>query len=120
MSRILVVDDDGNMRRLINTILTRRGHDVAEAGNGSEALARIDRARPDLVVTDVMMPGGGGLELLDELHDRGIAVKALIVSGNEVQLEGALAAMQAHGTIAVIGKPFTPNELTEAVRALIG
>ena len=120
MPKILVVDDDDNMRRLIRTILARRGHDVVEAGSGAEGLTRFEEVRPDLVVTDMLMPGGGGLDLLGELCRRDLPVKALIVSGKRVQLDGELSALQQQGAIACMGKPFTPAELAESVRHLIG
>jgi CheY-like chemotaxis protein len=120
MPRILVVDDDDNMRRLIKTILARRGHHVVEAGSGAEGLVKFEEEQPDLVITDIVMPGGGGLDLLSELRRRDLPVKALIVSGKRVQLDAELLALARQGAIACIDKPFTPAALAEAVRSLIG
>jgi len=120
MASILVVDDDDNMRSLIKTILERRGHQVSVARNGAEGLARFDESLPQLVVTDLVMPGLGGLALCAELQRRPSPPKVLIVSGNKVALDGPLADLKAKGRLALMQKPFTPAELAQSVESLIG
>jgi CheY-like chemotaxis protein len=120
VARILVVDDDDNMRGLIRTILERRGHVVSEARNGLEGLARCDETRPDLIVTDVVMPGIGGLAMLSELQRRQSPPKVLMVSGKRFQAEDEWSVLAAGGMVGFMEKPFTPVQLAQSVHALIG
>jgi len=120
MAKILVVDDDDNMRSLIKTILQRRGHEVSEACNGLEGLARFEHGLQDLVVTDIVMPGIGGLAFFAELQRRESPPKVLIVSGKELRPEGDLSALQAQGQLAFMQKPFTPTDLAQSVQSLLG
>jgi DNA-binding response OmpR family regulator len=68
--RILVVDDEANIRRIVASYLRADGFEVVEAADGRSALTAFDRAAPDLVILDVMMPGGDGIEVLRELRRR--------------------------------------------------
>ncbi len=117
---ILVVDDDDNMRSLIKAILERRGHQVCVACDGLQGLATFEKRRHDLVVTDVVMPGIGGLALFAELQRHQSPPKVLIVSGKPLRPEGDMSALQAQGQLAFLQKPFTPAELATSVHALIG
>jgi CheY-like chemotaxis protein len=120
VASILVVDDDDNMRSLIKAVLERRGHEVSVAQNGTEALARFEESLQDLVVTDLVMPGIGGLALCAELQRRPSPPKVLIVSGNKVRLDGDMAQLEASGRLAFMQKPFTPIDLARSVQTLIG
>ena len=120
MASILVVDDDDNMRRLIRAILERRGHEVGEARDGLEGLARFDEMLPDLVVTDVMMPGIGGMALIAELQRRQPSPKVLVISGKRLRAERDLTELAARGLVRSLDKPFTPAELAQSVQALLG
>lgn len=112
LSRILVVDDEPDLRFLLRRMFEAAGHEVVEAGNGADALAAVRRSPPHLVVTDVMMPVMDGVELIRRLRGdptrRGIPIVA--VSGH-----GHLAA-QAD---TVVAKPFHPHILLGAVAALL-
>ena len=119
MARILVIDDDDNMRSLIKTILERRGHDVNEARDGLEGLAKFEEGRQDLVVTDVVMPGIGGLALFAELQRRPSPPKVLIVSGRRFRPEDEMSALQGRGMLAFMAKPFTPVDLVRSVQSLL-
>lgn len=96
MSTILVVDDEPDLRFVLNRIFTRAGHRVTEAGNGVAALDAVGRARPDLVVTDMMMPVMGGVELIRQLRSDPVTatIPILSVSGDwqlAVEADAALA-----------------------------
>lgn len=65
--KILVVDDNKNDRKLLHELLTSRHYEVSEAGNGIEALVSVEASKPDLIISDVMMPGMDGFTLLREL-----------------------------------------------------
>ena len=112
MSTILVVDDEPNMRFLVRITLEGAGYDVVEAHHGVAALERAKESRPDLVVTDLMMPVMSGRELIDRLRSNPetAAIPILILSAN-----GSLRAGDAD---AALGKPFDPDDLLENVRAL--
>ena len=120
MASVLVVDDDDNMRALIKTILERRGHQVSVARDGLEGLASFEAGGQDLVVTDLVMPGIGGLAFFAELQRRQSPPKVLIVSGNKVRPDGDMSLLQASGRLAFMQKPFTPMELAQSVQSLIG
>ncbi|MEV6303234.1 response regulator [Actinoplanes sp. NPDC051861] len=84
MARVLVVDDEPDLRFLHRRILTRAGHDVTEASDGAAALESVRSSPPDLVVTDVMMPLMDGLEFIRRLRADPAteAIPVLAVSGD--------------------------------------
>jgi len=70
VSRVLVVDDEADVRFVIRTAFEDAGHEVIEAANGADAVAKIGEARPDLVITDIMMPVMDGRQLIVWLRAR--------------------------------------------------
>ena len=117
MQRILVIDDDEQMRALLRDILERAGYEVTEAQHGLEGL-KLFRARPaDLVVTDLIMPEKEGVETILELRAEYPEVPIIAVSGwgrngPRDYLEIA-ARLGARRTVA---KPFTRQEILAAVQ----
>ncbi|HVH41436.1 MAG TPA: hybrid sensor histidine kinase/response regulator, partial [Labilithrix sp.] len=111
--RVLVVDDEEDSRELMATILRRAGADVACAGGSRAALELFGRWTPDVVVSDLAMPGGDGCELVSEIRARDASIAALAVSGftGERDMNRALAA----GFDVHVGKPIDAAELVEAV-----
>jgi CheY-like chemotaxis protein len=99
--RILVVDDDPDVRLMFKLIFESEGYHVSEARNGIAALILIRDSPPDLVVTDIVMPGMDGLELIRRVRadERTAGVPILAVSGHPGSLE------QASGANAVLNKP---------------
>lgn len=116
MSRILLIDDDDSVRRMINLALSRLGHAVTEAGNGKEGLALLDRKAFDLVITDIVMPEMEGIEVLMALRKRQPPMKTIAISGG-----GCMAAVdylqmaKTMGATTVLEKPFTTAALATAV-----
>jgi len=112
VGRILVVDDEPDLRFLLRLHFTRANHEVAEASDGAAALASVHEAPPDLVVTDMMMPVMGGVELIRRLRaDPATAgIPVLAVSG-DWQL--------AVGADAVLAKPYQRAELLAAADGLL-
>jgi CheY-like chemotaxis protein len=113
---VLVVEDEDELRRLAVQALEWRGYTVLSAASGGEALAltRGLRRRPQLLVTDVVMPGMSGVELAEKLQKRWPALPVLFVSGhlgNEVVGKGPL---DEHADL--LSKPFTPEQLGRRVR----
>ena len=115
---ILVVEDDDVLRILLSTVLGHCGYEVAVAANGSEALAAVrGRAgRFALVVSDVVMPGMGGLELARRLRAEGVSVPILLLSGyGEADL-----ANVAGLAVTFVQKPLPLAALVRKVRELLG
>lgn len=111
---ILVVEDQEAVRRLATRVLQLRGFTVLEASDGAEALDLIERnLEIDLLITDVIMRGMGGLELLERLRDRGRAIPALFISGYS---DAELPLGNAH----FLEKPFSPDDLVRKAREVLG
>jgi DNA-binding NtrC family response regulator len=115
--RILVVDDDGSILRLIAAILRREHYDVDTAGGGREALAKIDVNQYDVIVLDLMMPEVSGLDVLKSLHLRLPQVKCVVILSAASSF-GVAAAIHPNVFVA-LRKPFDNAELTKAVAACI-
>jgi PAS domain S-box-containing protein len=111
--RVLVVDDEEDSRELMATILRRAGADVACAAGSRAALELFSRWSPDVVVSDLAMPGADGFELVTQVRERDPSVAALAVSGFTAlrDTDRALAA----GFDVHVGKPIDAAELVEAV-----
>lgn len=121
MARILVIDDDQAIRGTIRKILERSGHEVREAEDGVEGLKLFREDRPDLVVTDLVMPRKEGIETIIEIRAECPDVRILAVSGAETSVPaGRLFDAEALGADASLAKPFTVDQLRKAVAALLG
>ncbi len=118
-ARILVVEDDRAVAQLIERALSQDGFHVLRADNGIEALALIDDpdCHIDGIVSDVVMPRMGGAELLENLAVRGTVPPVVFISGYPE--DEALLAELARGQIAFLGKPFSPDALSDALRTLL-
>jgi len=114
--RILVVDDESNIRRIITSYLRREGFDVFEAADGDAALTEFDRTDPDLVVLDVMMPGRDGIEVLRDLRRRSdVYVIMLTARAEETDLVIGLTV----GADDYVTKPFSSKELVARIKAVL-
>jgi two-component system response regulator AtoC len=109
MRRVLVVDDEENLRLVVRTFLKRDGYEVEVAASGEEALALVETFGPDVILTDVKMPKMGGLDLLATLKAKGLDATVIVMSayGN---VDLALEAMKA-GAYDYIQKPFKAEEV---------
>ena len=118
MPRVLVVDDDPNLRHLVSIRLEKAGHRVLAADSAAEALAVVqDRGAPDVVVLDVTMPGMTGLELLPVMRslDGCADLPAIFLSGR-VEHHDVEAGRSLDATY--LTKPFSAIALTKAVERL--
>ncbi len=109
MTRVLVVDDEENLRLVLKTFLKRQGYDVEVAHDGEDALPLIDGFGPDFVITDVRMPRLGGMELLSAIAAKGSEANVIVMSAYGSH-DLALEAIQA-GAYDYVSKPFKPEEL---------
>ncbi len=116
MSRILVVDDDPHIRELVRVFLEHDGFDVLEAGDGVEALSKLEAARADLVILDIMMPNMDGWELCRRLRQSGDFPLLILTAKGETSQK--IKGFQL-GTDDYLVKPFEPVELVARVKALL-
>jgi two-component system, OmpR family, alkaline phosphatase synthesis response regulator PhoP len=118
-TRILVVDDEPSIVKLVTTTLSSRGYEIITAYNGEEAVDKAMLHHPDLIILDIMMPKMDGKEarkrLLADPKTKNIPVIHLSAVG---EFEGQLDAMQ-HGITDYITKPFSPKELAEHVEMIL-
>ncbi len=114
--RVLVVDDEPQIRRIMRTTLTGAGYEVDDAKTGEEALEKCREFRPDLVLLDINMPGMGGIAACRALRaDANIAIIMLTVRNAEADKVKALDA----GADDYIAKPFSTPELLARIRAAL-
>jgi two-component system response regulator AtoC len=107
--RVLVVDDEENIRLVLKTCLTSEGYQVIEAANGAEGLARLDQEVVDFIICDVRMPVMDGLTFLSEVKERGILAPVIMLSAYG-SAESALEAIKK-GAFDYVFKPFNPDEI---------
>lgn len=114
--RILVVDDEPQIRRIMRTTLTGEGYEVDDAKTGEQALEKVREYRPDLVLLDINMPGMGGIAACRELRaDPHVAIIMLTVRNSEADKVAALDA----GADDFVAKPFSTPELLARIRAAL-
>ena len=115
-SKILIVDDEPMIRRILSTRLTMAGYEVVLATNGEEALECFKKESPDLVVLDVMMPKMNGLEVCQELRKTTeIPIVMLTALGD---VADRITGLQL-GADDYLPKPFSPKELEERINAIL-
>jgi DNA-binding response OmpR family regulator len=115
---ILVVDDEPRLRELMKVALGTR-YTFLEAGDVNQALSLV-RKRPDLVLLDVMIPGGSGLDVLREIRSNPDLDRIPVVVVSAWQAAEDRRAALEEGADAFLGKPFPLEELTAIVRTLAG
>ena len=121
MARILVIDDDPDIRETVRRTLESRGHTVDLAKDGRAGIAALAQHAPDLVITDVFMPDQDGIETLIELRKAFPNLRVIAMSGgNTGGLISLLDDMEGLGANASIPKPFTPKELIATVNSVLG
>jgi DNA-binding response OmpR family regulator len=115
-ARILVVEDEPQLRNLLRLYLERAGYRVTDAGDGPTGLAAYDAEGADLVILDLMLPGMQGEAVLEALRETG-DVPVLITSAKRTDAE-RIAGLRA-GADDYLAKPFNPHELTARVAAIL-
>ena len=121
MATVLVIDDDEEHRTLVREILVRAGHRVEEAADGAQGLRLFGKRRPDLVVTDINMPGIDGHEVISALRVLHVDVPIIAISGGgAVEKDELLLRAASLGASEVIMKPFDFRQLVGAVSRAVG
>ena len=113
-ARILIADDDPDIREVLGDRLAAQGYEIATARDGVEALEALRDDRPDLAVLDLMMPRMGGMEVLQKIRDEGLDITTLVITASGT-VQSAVDAMR-HGAYDFLTKPFDPQQVVLTVR----
>ncbi len=121
MARILLVDDNTMMRTVMRAALERAGHAVTQAADGERALLALAAGPFDLIVTDINMPGMGGVDLVNAVRGSSPDTKILVISGF---LDGSdlkdMTSAKTQGVQGSLEKPFTADKLVNKVAEILG
>lgn len=117
MAKILLVDDEADMRLALKNVLSGEGHEVFEASEGSAALSRIQNDPPDLVLLDIRLPGMDGIEILRKVREFNQTLPVVMVTGYG-SVDSAVEVMQL-GASHYLAKPFSNKDLLETVNAVL-
>ena len=121
MACILVIDDDQDMRRLLRNALENHKYEVIEAADGVEGVRRWRERRPDLVITDLMMPGKDGLDTVFEMVSMQPGVKVIAMTGGGwKEAIDRLHDARLFGAVRTVAKPFTLAEMIRVVGEVLG
>ena len=119
--RVLLIDDEQMVRKIVRKMLERSSHDVTEAENGRLGLEQLKTAAFDLVITDIIMPEMEGVETLMTVRERYPNVKVIAMSGGgRTGNIDFLSAAEKLGASAILHKPFTLGSLTAALEQAFG
>lgn len=119
MARILIVEDEAHIARVLAMWLARHGHEVLEASNGVEALETLAVEEVDLVITDMNMPTLDGLGLIKAVREeRGLTFPILLLTARCDQAE--LVTRLEPYDVGIIPKPFVPSRLVADIGDLLG
>ena len=116
--RVLIVDDEPNIVTSLTFLMKKSGFETSVARDGDEALAEVERFRPDLVLLDVMMPKRDGFEVCQKLRASGqtqLKIVLLTAKGREAEVAKGLAI----GADAYVTKPFSTRDLVDLVNGLL-
>jgi DNA-binding response OmpR family regulator len=120
MTKILIIEDDEEVRTLVKRVLIKEGHEVFEAADGVLGVSAFRTSGPDLVISDVVMPNKGGFETIEEILTIEPNTKIIIISG------GGSRSPERHfkhakdlGALKTLAKPFTPPDLVRLVKEVL-
>ena len=131
MANILVIDDERDVRIVLKEVLQREGYDVTLAVNGREGLQKLESGGADLVVTDVIMPGIDGVEIVERIRETYPDMPIIVVSGGgnvapmdyepgAISTSAYLASAKTAGADRTLTKPFERQEFVAVVKELLG
>lgn len=117
MAHVLVIEDSSFQRKIISTVLKENGHEVTLAKNGKEGLGLAEAARPDLIISDLLMPETDGFEVLETLMQKELRIPAIILT-SDIQ-KTTLNRCKSLGAAAVLNKPVNRDEVLAAVNEIL-
>jgi DNA-binding response OmpR family regulator len=120
MAKILVLDDEPSILLMIRKMLEKAGYEVSTASNGKEGMKLFEQEKPELVITDIIMPEKEGLETIFELRRMHPELKIIAISGGgRISPDGYLPGAKLLGANMVFQKPLVPKEFLAAVASLL-
>lgn len=120
MKKILIVDDEEMVRNFVVSVLKRAGYEIITAVDGCEGLEKIEKEKPDLVISDHDMPRMDGLTMMYEILSKHPQTKILLMSGGAEGFALTLELEELLGPGHFIFKPFEPLELKKMVANILG
>ncbi len=117
MQKILIIEDESNIRELISYNLTNNNYKVIEAEDGLQGLEMSIREKPDLILLDLMLPGKNGLDICKELRDRGSKVPIIILTAKKEDIDKVMGL--EFGADDYMTKPFSVHELMARIKAVL-
>ncbi len=120
MARIIVIDDQEPIRRIVRRALEQEGHEVLDASEGEMGMQLLERHTADVVITDIFMPGQDGILTLRQVRKKFPAVKVIVISGGDsTGLLDLRHDAELLGAVKSLQKPFTAAELIQTVRDVL-
>jgi CheY-like chemotaxis protein len=130
MARIIVIDDEKDVRDVLKEVLERAGFDVEVAANGDDGLELLRSKGADVVITDIIMPGKNGVETVQDIRKNFPNTRVIVISGggnvtpleyepSAIKTSAYLASATAAGADVTLTKPFDRREILDAVSQLI-
>jgi len=120
MARILIIDDNAQLREMLNLMLGQAGHEVVEAGTGEMGVKLYKEKPADIVIVDILMPEKGGLETIVELKRDFPDVKVIGISGGfQKKTDENKTLADLLGIQRTLSKPFAPDELLKNIREVL-
>jgi DNA-binding response OmpR family regulator len=120
MAKVLIIDDEASVRRMIARILNDAGHQTVDAADGLGGVRRYHAETPDLVITDLIMPEQEGIQTITDIRASGSQVPIIAISGGGAgSADLYLSMAEELGADAVLAKPFRPSDLLSLVEELL-
>ena len=120
---ILLADDNSIVRELFSEVLTLDGYEVIAAKDGIEAFNLFKRVLVDLIITDIVMPGKDGLELIRDIRKQNNTIPIIAISGSETLKNDKSFYLKISGSLGanrIMEKPIKPDDLLKEIKKLIG
>jgi|ERR1041384_3559409 DNA-binding NtrC family response regulator len=120
MARILVIDDQEAIRRVVRRALEQDGHEVFDASDGEIGMEILESQSFEVVITDIFMPGQDGIVTLRQIRQRFPAVKVIVISGGDsTGIMDLRQDAEMLGAVKSLQKPFNAREIMDVVRSLL-
>lgn len=120
MAKILIIEDDEEVREYLERVLSRAGYECSSAPNGKAGVEVFNNDPADLVITDIIMPEKDGIETIMDLRRKNSSLKVIAISGGgRAEPENYLHSAKLLGANRTMKKPFTNEEMLEAIRQLL-
>ena len=121
MARILVIDDQDSIRRVVRRALEQDGHEVFDASDGELGMEILESDSFDVVITDIFMPGQDGIVTLRQVRKRFPEVKVIVISGGDsTGMMDLRQDAELLGAVKSLQKPFNAREIMDVVRSVLG